>query len=165
MPSMQIGQGVEGKLKAGYLVMVYRDFLLTTEARDRPSHKLRPKWFGPFPITKVVNPNAYKIKLPHTSRCHPVFNVLALRAYEKNAIPKRRQPTPPLIMDIDGYTRYVVENILNHRRRQNQLQYLVKWQGYSDATLQPEHYLLDESGNDIVPLQKYKTAASGRWGL
>ena len=82
---------VEGKLKVGDLVMVYRDFLLTPEARDRPSHKLRPKWFGPFPITQVVGPNAYKLKLPHTSRCHPVFNVSALRAYEKNAIPNRRQ--------------------------------------------------------------------------
>ena len=153
---------VEGKLKVGDLVMVYRDFLLTPEARDRPSHKLRPKWFGPFPITHVVGPNAYKLKLPHTSRCHPVFNVSALRAYEKNAIPNRRQPTPPPITDLDGHARYVVENILSHRRRQNQLQYLVKWQGYSDATWEPEHYLLDESGNDIVPLQKYKTLASAR---
>ena len=153
---------VEGKLKVGDLVMVYRDFLLTPEARDRPSHKLRPKWFGPFPITHVVGPNAYKLKLPHTSRCHPVLNVSALRAYEKNAIPNRRQPTPPPITDLDGHARYVVENILSHRRRQNQLQYLVKWQGYSDATWEPEHYLLDESGNDIVPLQKYKTLASAR---
>ena len=35
-----------------------------------------------------------------------------------------------------------------------------KWQGYSDATWEPEHYLLDESGNDIVPLQKYKILVS-----
>ena len=74
----------------------------------------------------MVGPNAYKLKLPHTSRCHPVFNVSALRAYEKYAIPNRRQPTPPPITDLDGHTRYVVENILSHRRRQNQLQYLVK---------------------------------------
>ena len=131
----------------------------------------KPTWgviygmVGPELQESGGNPGKPAVKLPHTSRCHLVFNVSALRAYEKNAIPNRRQPTPPPITNLDGHTRYVVENILSHRRRQNQLQYLVKWQGYSDATWEPEHYLLDESGNDIVPLQKYKTLAYALSGL
>ena len=32
----------------GDQVLVHREFLVTPEARTRPCHKLRPKWFGPF---------------------------------------------------------------------------------------------------------------------
>ena len=34
--------------KVGDLALVYRDFLISPEARQQPSRKLQPKWFGPF---------------------------------------------------------------------------------------------------------------------
>ena len=37
------------------------DFLLTPEARNQPSHKLRPKWFGLFKIIERIGSNAYRL--------------------------------------------------------------------------------------------------------
>ena len=69
-------------------------FFLTKEARNQPSRKLRPKWFGPFEVIERVGSNAYRLELTHTIRHHPVFNVSALRHYVENTIPGRRQATP-----------------------------------------------------------------------
>ena len=49
------------ELKVGDQVLVHRQFLLTPEARDRPSDKLRPRWYGPFKITQVINNNAFRL--------------------------------------------------------------------------------------------------------
>ena len=68
-------------LVVGDQVMVFRDFLLTPEARDQPSRKLRPKWFGPFKVIERIGSNAYHLELPHTIRCHSLFNVSALQHY------------------------------------------------------------------------------------
>ena len=149
---------VPSDLEVGDQVMVFRDFLLTPEARNQPAPKLRPKWFGPFPVTEKVGANAYRLKLPHILRCHPVFNVSALRRYTQNSFPGRTQPPPPPVTDLDGHSRYIVERVLAHRTHNRQLQYLVKWTGYTDATWEPASYLQDESGRDIVQLQQYKSA-------
>ena len=151
---------VPSNLKVGDMVLVYKDFLTTAEARDQPSQKLRPKWFGPYPIIKKIGPNAYQLDLPSAIRCHPVFNVTALRRYEQNTIPGRRQPPPPPFTDLHGQTRYMVEKILDDRQRRHQTQYLVKWQGYPDdeATWEPEENLLDEAGRPIVALRRYRAS-------
>ena len=41
-------------LSVGDLVMVHREFLLTPEARSRPSHKLQLKWYGLFKVLQRV---------------------------------------------------------------------------------------------------------------
>ena len=79
----------EVNLKVGDLVLVHREFLITPEARDRPSNKMRPKWYGPFKITEKVSTNAFRLDLPFQLRCHPVFNVSALKKYYKNTIEGR----------------------------------------------------------------------------
>ena len=53
------------ELKVGDQDLVHRQFLLTLEARDRPSDKLRPRWYGPFKITQVINNNTFRLDLPH----------------------------------------------------------------------------------------------------
>ncbi|XP_065190783.1 uncharacterized protein LOC135821713 [Sycon ciliatum] len=142
------------------MVLVYKDFLTTAEARDQPSQKLRTKWFGPYPIIKKNGPNAYQLDLPSAIRCHPVFNVTALRRYEQNTIPGRRQPPLPPFIDLHGQTRYLVEKILDDRQRRHQTQYLVKSQGNTDeeATWEPEGNLLDEAGRPIVALRRYRAS-------
>ena len=117
------------------------------------SNKLKPVWVGPFRVIKVVSTNAYKLQLSPESRAHPVFNVSALKIYRPNTIPSRAQPLPT-VTDPEGHTRYRVEEILKSRRFRNQLQYLVKWQGYTEPTWEPEANLQDESGKNIVPLAK-----------
>jgi len=146
----------EDDLKVGEEVMVYRDFLLTPEARDQPSHKLRMKWCGPFKILQQVAPNVFRLELPFRSRAHPVFNVTALKRYHPNEMPGRVQPPPPPQTDLLGHTRYVVDRILSHRKRGRRIFYLVRWQGYAEATWEPEEYLQNEEGDDLIPLKAYK---------
>ena len=147
----------EDSFTVGDEVLVFRDYLLTPEARDRPADKLRLKWYGPFRITQKVAPNAFRLELPWTIKAHPVFNVTALKKYNANTTPGRVQPIPPPVIDVDGNTRYIVEDILSHRVRGRRRQYLVKWRGYADATWEPEHYLQNERGGDLIPLRMYRT--------
>ena len=140
-------------------VLVHRDFLITSTARDQPCSKLRPKWFGPFPIVKKLSSTAYKLKLPSDSRAHPVFNVSALKPYVANSFPDRAQPKPPPITDMDGNTRYMVDEILREKQRGRQTFYLVKWTGYDEPTWEPQSYLQDEDGRDIKQLKAFKKLA------
>ena len=121
-------------LTVGDKVMVHREYLITPEARDRPCEKLRPRWYGPFTITEVVSPNAFRLQSPHQLRCHPVFNVTALKKYHQNTFKERYTEPPPPITDLDSYERFIVGRILNHRDNRRGSQYLVNWAGYEDAT-------------------------------
>ena len=40
-----------------------------------PSKKLFPLWLGPFTVSKVINPVAYQIELPHSWKAHNVFHI------------------------------------------------------------------------------------------
>ena len=46
---------------------------------SRPSHKLAPKFYGPFQITKRIGSVAYQLQLPSHSKLHPVFHVSLLK--------------------------------------------------------------------------------------
>ena len=142
--------------KEGDKVLVHREFLITPEARNRPCNKLRPKWHGPFEVRERIGENAYRLELPFYFRCHPVFNITALKRYNRTDMEGRIIEPPPPIEDLDGHDRYIVESVLDHRQNRRGLQYLVKWVGYVDATWEPEKYLKDEAGKDLVPLELYK---------
>ena len=146
----------EDKFKVNDQVLVHRDFLLTCESKDRQSDKLRLKWYGPFVITQQVAPNAFRLQLPHTIKSHPVFNVAALKLYHANQIPGRTVAAPPSVTDMQGFTRYIVEEILSHRSGRGRIDFLVKWKGYTDATWEPERFLQNEIGQDLEPLKQYK---------
>ena len=103
-------------------------FLSTTH----PSSKLAPRRYGPFPITRVVSRTSYQLKLPPQWKIHDVFHATLLTPYKETALNGKsyQEPAPDLI---NGQLEWEVESILKVRRRRNQLQYLVRWKGFSEV--------------------------------
>lgn len=59
------------------------DLLLQVE-----SHKLAPWFVGPFPVSKVVNPVAVRLRLPRLLKVHPTFHVSRVK-------PSKESPSSP----------------------------------------------------------------------
>ena len=102
--------------------------------KDVKCSKFGPKFIGPFTVEEKVGSVNYKLTLPETMRCHPVFHVELLREYKGNDF-----TFPPAIQCDDGQLRYEVERILRARRNGTRRQYLVQWKGLSSefATWEP----------------------------
>lgn len=111
-------------------------FLFTSniKLKFKGTPKLLPKWLGPFKVTAVINPVAYRLDLPSSLKLHNVFHVSLLKAVKtRPGNPSTVPPPPPII--IDGEYEYEVETVLSHRfLRNNKTEFLVKWLGYG-----PEH--------------------------
>jgi len=113
-----------------------------------PARKLQPKFIGPFPVTQMISPVAYKLDLPTSMKIHPVFHVSRLKPFLTSAEFPNRDTTsrPPPVLELSDQ-HYVVESLLDmkttgrgaHQRRL----YLVKWKGYPlyESTWEPESSL------------------------
>jgi hypothetical protein len=97
-----------------------------------PSAKLAPRRYGPFLVTLAVSRTSFRLKLPPAWKIHNVFHASLLTPYKETTINGRKyqEPAPELI---DGQPEWEIEAILGMRRKRNQLQYLVRWKGYSEA--------------------------------
>ena len=97
-----------------------------------PSSKLAPRCYGPFLITHVISRTSYQLKLPHQWKLHNVFHATLLTPYKETALNGQlyQEPAPDLI---DGQPEWEVESILRVRRRCNQLQFLIRWKGFTEA--------------------------------
>ena len=112
-----------------------------------PSMKLRPKRFRPFEVMEVISPTTYRLNLPPGWRVHNAFHGGLLMRY--NETKEYGKNYPELLPElIEGEEEYEVEEILDSRRRgraQN-LEYLVKWKGWSTA-----HNSWEPKGNVYAP--------------
>ena len=122
----------ETSFKVGDMVWLDSKNIKTT----RPSKKFDDRWFGPFPIVKILSSNTYQLKLtPAFKRIRPVFNVNLLRKVSPDEIAERPKPShPEPEINNEGELEYEVEEVLDSRLFRRQLQYLMKWKGYG-----PEH--------------------------
>jgi len=126
----------------GDFVNVHNDRFHHPEERDRPSRKLGPVFTGPFEIVEVINPVAYRLKLPSNVRTHDVFHVSDLTLHhEANENSKKR--FKPLPETIDGHQEFEVEKIVGRDVIQGVVNYQVRFKGYSSSydLFLPEHEL------------------------
>lgn len=98
------------------------------------SRKLAPRYVGPFKITAIINPVAYKLDLPPTMKIHNVFHVSCLQPWRTDTefTDHRAGPARPPPIDDDEY--YEVDFVLDKRTRRvgraSRVEYLVRWKGY-----------------------------------
>ena len=97
-----------------------------------PTAKLAPRCYGPFLITRVISRTSYQLKLPPQWKIHNIFHATLLIPYKETTIngSQNQEPAPELI---DGQPEWEVEQILRVRRYRRQVQYLVRWKGFSEA--------------------------------
>lgn len=87
--------------------------------------KLDHQWLGPYAICKKVSISLYKLKLPFCMKhIHPVFPVLL-----PGSIVERQQLVPKHD-GVNGNEEWEFENILNFRRCNKNVRYIVSWTVY-----------------------------------
>ena len=98
------------------------------------------KWSGPYKVLREIGKNSYLLELPNTMKIHPVVSWSYLEKYHSSNKFSSRVIDPPPPVEIDSHLEYVVESIVNHRKRYNKNEYLVHWKGYGeqDCTWEPE---------------------------
>ena len=95
----------------------------------RPSKKLSDKFDGPFLITKIINPHAYKLELPRDWIIHPVFHTNLFRPGSTDPLPSQLAPPPVPIIDEKSQDTWEVTRILNSKMFRHRLRFLVNWAG------------------------------------
>ncbi len=122
--------------KVGDLVWLNRPNFQTTG----PSNKLDYKCVGKFKVVKKVSFHAYKLELPPTfSNRLPTYHVSVLEPVDSNPFAGQIQPpTHPTIAQ--GEKQFPIKAIIDSRIYRLQPQYLAKWVGYDNPTLElPKH--------------------------
>ena len=94
---------------------------------------------GPFVITNQLSPVTFQLQLPKSMRIHNQFHMNQLKAYvdesiykqELSPVPEPVVPTEPTAQE--GELEYYFDKILKHRIRYRKYEFLIKWQGETDA--------------------------------
>lgn len=133
--------------------------LLRNVRTGRPSKKLDDK-AAKYTVTEVVGPYSYRLDIPGR-RIHNVFHVDLLRPVGSDPLASQVQDDyhpPPLLTEGEDEW-WAVEAILDERRHRRQLQYLVKWTGYTQPSWEPAREVRDTDA-----LKDYLQAKERRGG-
>ena len=121
------------KFQVGDKVMLRTSHFDNIPEVANAKRKRGPRAYGPYTITEVVTPVAMRLNLPVPMRVHPVIHVSQMREYKTSeAFPERVEPEPPAPISLEGQEYYAIEALRNHRFVRGQLQFLVKWEGYTE---------------------------------
>jgi len=128
---------------------------VTAMANDsNNSRKFQHPYAGPFKLLRKAGENAFVLDIPAHWRLHPVFNVSRLKLSKVDG--SRKYPPPPPLRSTVASTEYEVESILEYRGATiRDLEYLVKWVGYTGATWEP---LVNLRGSSNELLGEYHAA-------
>jgi hypothetical protein len=103
-----------GRLEKTYEL---EDQVLLRSKYLRPAFGVRksmPRYFGPFPVSQIVNPVAYRLTLPnYMGGIHDVFHVSLLKPYVHDG-KNRTPPCPVRVGGIGVEEEWVVESIIDH---------------------------------------------------
>ena len=116
-----------GNLNIGDLVLVHKTAFRTFSMA--PPTVFDDRWYGPFKIIAIINPNAYRIELPPQFKSHNVINISFLHPYKQSSkFPRTHhdslRPSPATDDEIDRdiddpdqepEPEYEVESIIKHR--------------------------------------------------
>jgi transposase InsO family protein len=122
--------------KVGDQVMVSAEALRALSANEQSQpQKLRSLYQGPLEVTEVINPLAYRLRLPEGSRAHDVFPLVYLLPYRKDTTGRSRTKVHPQpVFQVDGHDYWEVEAIVGERAAADgSMEYLVRWKGFSAA--------------------------------
>ena len=104
--------------------------------------KLRQHWIGPYFITKVISPVAYRLDLAPAWRVHPVFHVSNWKRWTRSKEFERVERPPSPVM-VKVHEEYKVEAILRHKGKGARCLYQVLWKDFpiTEVKWEPESHL------------------------
>ena len=116
------------------------------------SHKLSPRFFGPFQVLERIGEVAYKLDLPAGSAIHPVFHVSSLKAKLG-----QHNVSTPLLPSVNSQGIITLEPVAILQTRSHKLrnrtitQHLIQWQGgTADDATSEDLFLLQQQFPHLV---------------
>ena len=120
----------EVSFAAGDWVMLRSDVIDGSRRTDLPK-KWQAKYLGPFEVKEVRGPVNYMIEMPpDMKRKHNVFHVSKLKPYNRPSN-EVGGVTPSVVIDAGGNKEQIVHRILDKKRENRRVFYLVQF--YGDA--------------------------------
>ena len=145
----------QGEFKVDDMVLLSAGHLNTHPTLSESSvRKFSPKYYGPFKVTQVISPVAYKLAFPASfARVHPVIHISRLKAYNAPE-PARARPAPPPPDIVDGQSHYHVSAFLGVRGTAPKRQFLVKFSDEPKPIWRPETALRSDMPDAFHTLVK-----------
>ena len=140
---------------------------------EAPKGKLKPRYFGPYRVTEIINEVAVRLALPPRARLHDVFHVGLLKKWvgEPPAAP------PPLPTVHNGAVVPEPDRAVRARVARGVRQVLIRWKGQPAASatwedldsfrdkfpaFQLEDALVVEGGRDVMWGRPYERRRRAR---
>ena len=132
-------------------------------------HKLGVQCTGSYRVLEQIGNLAYWLKLSETMQIHNVVSMTQLKPHsEANLYKRESQFNPSLVEKWENEQYYKIDAVVNKKIIYENLQYKVKWTGYS---FEKNIWLWPNDIQAKDPIQKYKkkqhqtiNGKSSKWG-